>query len=145
MQCGDNNYIYVGRSGPHASQAIITPSDKRLKQSIAYDYAPYEALFRQLKPATYQYIHGSDDRHLGLIAQDVEKAIRQRGLKDGKLALLDKYQYSGFDGKKETRYGLRYEELISLCIHMIQKQQDEIDELKRKYGMKEEHSEVSYD
>ena len=64
-------------------------SDLRIKNSIDYDLASYEAFFLALKPSTFKYNKGTSGRkHFGFIAQDVEQAMLDTGLTSDQLAAL---------------------------------------------------------
>ena len=65
--------------------------------------------------------------HTGLIAQDVEQAVLDTGLTTHDFAALC-YNVDA-DGNK-SNYGIRYEELVSMCIYEIQKLKKQVEELK---------------
>lgn len=100
----------------YAASSEIVTSDREEKNTINYDLARYDALFDALKPCSYRYNNGKSGRtHTGLIAQDVEQAMADIG--------MESTEFAGFireQGEDRTRYALRYEELIPLCIRQIQ-------------------------
>lgn len=107
-------------------------SDLRIKNSIDYDLASYEAFFLALKPSTFKYNKGTSGRtHFGFIAQDVEQAMVDSGLTADQLAALvkDPVQQILEDGITDYRYSIRYGELIALNTHMIQKLYQMVEEL----------------
>ena len=63
--------------------------------------------------------------HTGLVAQDVEQALRDSGLTGQDFAAFVKTPRK--DGSAD--YGLRYEELITLCIRQIQRLQTRVRKL----------------
>ena len=107
-------------------------SDLRIKNSIDYDLASYEAFFLALKPSTFKYNKGTSGRkHFGFIAQDVEQAMLDTGLTSDQLAALVKDPVKEIlsDGITDYRYSIRYGELITLNTHMIQKLYQMVEEL----------------
>lgn len=108
----------------HASEAIDSSSDARIKNSISYNLDKYDNFFLALKPTRFKYNKGVSGRlHLGFIAQDVEDALLDSGLTSHDLAALVKAPVREVtdDGIDDFRYSLRYEEFIALNTHMIQK------------------------
>ena len=152
---GDDNNVYVGyyNNGTiirgsfcklgSASGATIT-SDRNLKKNIT-PLNDYELFFSKLKPVSFVYdITHHKRTHLGFISQDVEKALKESSLNNEKFAglCIDKISNCQiYDEDSDERillnkgikeiYSLRYEEFIALNTHMIQKQQTEIDSLKK--------------
>lgn len=108
---GYSNYRW---SVVYAATSAISTSDRREKRDICYDISQYDKLFDRLKPASYRLRDGTSGRtHTGLIAQDVEQALKDCGLTGRDLAAFVRAEDGG--------YGLRYEEFIALCIRQIQK------------------------
>ena len=102
----------------YAQTGTISTSDREKKKDISYDLAQYDALFDRLRPACYRMKDGTSGRiHTGLIAQDVEQALAACGLDGSAFAAFVRSPRE--DGGAD--YGLRYEELIALCIRQIQK------------------------
>lgn len=133
--------VYLGASG---STAIT--SDRNLKKDIFDLDDKYEMFFSLLRPITYKYNiedEPSHRDHVGFIAQEVEQAILDSDLTTeqfgGIVIETDVTIDADFetDSDKDTSkhydklYSLRYEEFIALNTHMIQKQQQEIDDLKK--------------
>lgn len=116
----------------YSSSATINTSDRNEKKYIRPLKKSVKDFVMALNPVSYQFKNGESGRtHYGLIAQDVEETMKKLGMTD-----LD---FAGFcKDKKENSddyiYGLRYEEFIAPLIKMIQLQQTEIEELKRKVG-----------
>ena len=121
------------------NDTIIT-SDKKVKKDIASMSVEQEQMFNLLKPVTFKFKNGSNDRiHYGFISQDVEDALHTLNLtgqdfagfckdlrvdKEGRPVLDENMQYI-YD------YALRYSEFIALNTYMIQKLQVENQELKQ--------------
>ena len=101
-------------------------SDKTKKNSINSQSSVYSQIFDKLKPAIFKYNHGTSDRiHTGLIAQEVEDAVISAGLETKDFAAIC---YDINENGEKVNYGIRYEELISLCIYEIQKLKAKIKE-----------------
>ena len=124
----------------YAFSSSIQTSDKRYKNNIEYieDDDVLSNVFDAFKPCTY-FMQGGDRKHIGLIAQDVLKAMQDNGMtiddlsfvcKDHEYVLKDEnvpdteenreYLYDE-DGKPLYVYGLKYTELHGLEIKEIQK------------------------
>lgn len=126
---GDNNYS-CGVSGArwsdvYSAGGVITSSDRNEKTQINYDMSRYDALFDALKPASFEYIHGTSGRtHTGFISQDIGEALEPAGLTSLDFAAYIKSPIEDEYGQvipDEYRYGIRYEELIALAIYRIKK------------------------
>ena len=110
----------------YAQTGTITTSDREKKTDISYALERYDALFEKLRPASYRLKSGTSGRtHTGLVAQDVEQALRECGLTGKDFAAFVKTQRE--DGGAD--YGLRYEELIALCIRQIQRLRERVRKL----------------
>ncbi len=106
-------------------------SDKNQKNSILSitDNINYEKLFDKLIPVSFKYNHNSSDRtHLGFIAQDLKDAIINAGLTTKDVAAY--CEYTDLNGN--VMCGIRYEELIALCVNEIQKLKNRIALLENK-------------
>lgn len=115
-----------GRKKIATNMAITQGSDKRLKKDIK-DLEDVKDFVMDLKPVEFKYEFASDkDKHLGFIAQDVEKSMNTYGLSSDKYGLTTE-----ITGTDNIQYkGLNYTEFIPICIKMIQEQQQEINALK---------------
>ena len=110
----------------YAQTGTITTSDREKKTDISYALERYDALFEKLRPASYRLKSGTSGRtHTGLVAQDVEQALRECGLTGQDFAAFVKTPRE--DGG--TDYGLRYEELIALCIRQVQMLRERVRKL----------------
>ena len=129
---GYNTYIegyqtnIWGRNKIATNIAITQGSDKRLKKDIK-DLEDVKDFVMDLKPVEFKYELADDKgKHLGFIAQDVEKSMDAYGLSPDKYGLTTE-----ITGTDNIQYkGLNYTEFIPICIKMIQEQQQEIDTLK---------------
>lgn len=108
--------------------AANNTSDARYKNTIkSLDNEEHmEELFNSLKPSAFYYNKGTEyvetQRHLGFIAQDIEKAITEAGI-EADMAL--------FDHINEDKLGVNKQELIALCVWQIQKLKARINELEK--------------
>lgn len=110
----------------YAQTGTITTSDREKKTDISYALERYDALFEKLRPASYRLKGGASGRtHTGLVAQDVEQALRECGLTGKDFAAFVKTPRE--DGGAD--YGLRYEELIALCIRQVQRLRERVRKL----------------
>lgn len=110
----------------YAATGTINTSDQNEKNSITYDLAQYDAFFDSLLPCSYMMNDGTSGRtHLGMISQDVEKALEETGLTS-----LD---FAGFIKTPKDEggyaYGLRYTEFIAMNIWQIQQLKARVAEL----------------
>lgn len=110
----------------YAATPTISTSDRSEKTDINYDISAYDAIFDALKPASFRYVNGTSGRtHTGFISQDIEAALESCGLTSTQFATFIKSPQD--DGG--YRYGLRYEELIALCVKQIQALKRRVTEL----------------
>ena len=87
---GGSASIYCANNGIHASEEISVDSDIRLKNDIRFDVEKYEDFFLGLQASTF-CLNGRNDnlRHIGFIAQEVEKTRISCGIDKNDLALLE--------------------------------------------------------
>lgn len=138
------------------SSGVAIESDRNLKENINNLDEKYEKFFYDLEPVSYKYILGSGKRtHLGFIAQDVERALKNSELTNEDFAGIcidvPKYcqeegdiypdNYLIKQGNVDKMYSLIYDEFIALNTLMIQKQKEEIDSLKEKVNLLEKEIE----
>ena len=117
----------------YATTPSISTSDRREKTDINYDVSAYDAIFDALKPASFKYKDGTSGRtHTGFISQDIEDALTPSGLTSTDFATFIKSPLEDKEGhiiEGEYRYGVRYEELIALCVAQIQALKKRVSEL----------------
>ena len=116
-----------------------TTSDKRLKCDFNEfeNWDDYYSFYMSLKPLTFKYNDDSrEETHMGMKAQDVESSIIENNLDNENLCLVKYHENKEMDDNRE--YTLAYQELISLNIKMIQKQEKEIQELKEIINQQQE-------
>ena len=131
----------VGTSGwlwgdVYATNGTIQTSDRQQKTDINYDLSKYDALFDALKPASFKRVDGTSGRtHTGFISQDVEESIYENNLDSLDFACFIKSPQMDDEGhiiEGKYNYGLRYEELIALCVKRIQDNDKKIAALEKK-------------
>lgn len=105
-------------------------SDRRYKYDFNefVNWTDYYNFYMSLKPQTFKYKNDKNEiTFIGLVAQDVKESIENNNLSDQNLCLV-KYSNDSDGGL----YTLAYQELIPLNIKMIQKHENDIQELKDK-------------
>ncbi len=126
--------VYMGSTSTpfntfYATNTTIHTSDRSCKKDIAPFTEAHEKAYMELEPITYKWtMEGHDRRHFGLIAQDVESVFSKYGITTEECGLI--CSDATEDGTK--KYALRYGELITLNVHMIQKLFARIEELERR-------------
>jgi len=127
----------------YAASGSIAGSDRNIKKDIAGLNAEEALRFiMDLNPVMYKYIDGTSDRyHQGFIAQDVKEAMQgdwglycevtqPAQIKTITNEASGEAKESVIIEESKTIASLRYEELISPMVKVIQSQQKEIDKLK---------------
>lgn len=110
----------------YCNGSIINSSDKNVKNSISSFDDRYEVLFDSLIPCIYKYNDGNSGRfHSGYIAQEVNTALEAAGMTrdDFAAVCIEK------EKTDDERWGLRYEEFVSLNTWQIQKLKKRVTEL----------------
>ncbi|MBU0765519.1 MAG: tail fiber domain-containing protein [Bacteroidetes bacterium] len=110
MGTASNRWTYI-----YAVNGTIQTSDRRQKKNIKdIEYGLPEIM--RLRPVSFNWKENDTGTRLGLIAQDVQKIIKE-------------VVVEGDDENKTL--GLNYEELVPVLIKAIQEQQAEIEQLKK--------------
>lgn len=131
LMSGGSAEFYCAGSSIHANREITVDSDRRFKNNILYNIDRYEDFFLKLNPASFLLNKQEDKkRHIGFIAQDVEAVRNECGLSEDELALLETFEREDENSELQIYYGIRYGEIIPVCVHMIQKLFKEIERLK---------------
>lgn len=111
-------------------------SDRNIKENIDVYKENIEQAYMEFQPVSYKFknfaITDKHDRiHYGLIAQDVEKILHKYNItnEEAGFLLIDPLDEPNEAGKL-FNYGLRYDEFISINMHMTQKAHHRIDSLK---------------
>lgn len=113
----------------------VPSSDKRLKDNIR-SLRDIKSVYMAMCPVEYTWKSGYITQHtglqFGLIAQDLEKILQDAGLSDSGLVLKEDAEEDekAIHGDSKT-WKIDKENLHAMHIQMIQKQQKEIEELKR--------------
>lgn len=110
--------------------STVHTSDYNAKNSIESQPEVYSQLFDKFNPVIFKYNNGTSGRyHMGLIAQDVEDSMVELGISSNDFAALC---YEEDENGNKSNYGLRYTELISMCIKEIQDLKARVEELENK-------------
>lgn len=122
-----NNTVQFSGTVKDKNGAPINTSDINAKNSVKMQPEIYSRLFDKLQPSIFKYNDGTSDRyHTGLIAQDIENAMIELGVDSKDFAALC---YEKDEDGNKYDYGIRYTELVSMCIHEIQKLKTRVAEL----------------
>lgn len=132
---GTTNYMW---SDVYVENDPIVTSDANVKKDVVHDLTGYESFFNALSPCTYKFIDGKSGRtHLGMISQDVEKALVDCNISDMDFAGFIKSPKKDEEGNivhGEYTYALRYGEFIPLLIWQVQKLKARVAELEETHG-----------
>ena len=92
----------------------------------------YDDFYYSLKPSEYQFVDGKRT-HFGLIANDMKEKMDKHNINSTEFAPFVEFDMHDNRGNKsgETRYGIRYSELIPHNMYQIQKLKARIDELEK--------------
>lgn len=106
----------------------ISTSDIKVKNTIEELDERYSVLFNLLKPRSYKFNEGKSNRkHTGFIVQEVLEAMEEARIPNDEYGLCVAF---GDKENPETIWGLRYEEIIALCVKEIQSLRKEVKQLK---------------
>ena len=120
--------------------SINSSSDRRVKHNIDYDiYDEFEDLIYNLKPTSFIYDYDKKNiKQYGFIAQDVRDYLLENnkdifgGISIDKNEDCDEDMEIGLDTDEEyVTYGMGYSQFIAPLVAVVQKQRQEIDELKQ--------------
>lgn len=112
-----NDYIY-------ASKTIHQASDERKKNVYEYDER-YDDLLEMLEPIIYEWKDHPTKKHVGLGARRTAELMQEIGIEDGGFVGID------IDDTGEEVYSVDYQELTAMLLHTVQKQQNELDAMKK--------------
>lgn len=104
----------------YSSVGCDTSSDIRLKNSIRGYDTRYEEMYMDMQPVTFVLNAVPGQRQGGLIAQWTKDAMTKHGIADSEFGA---YNYH----PEDDTYGIIYEQLTSLNMHMIQKTIKRVD------------------
>ena len=121
------NDYYLSGNWYLNNSSIATTSWRGAKDEIETLPSKYEVLFDNLKPVRFKYIHGDSGRyHTGFILDELKDAIDAAGLDTNEVGAYCVNDSSTGEG------GIRYEELIAICVKKIKTLENEINILKNK-------------
>lgn len=104
----------------YSSVGCDTSSDIRLKNSIRGYDTRYEEMYMDMQPVTFELNAVPGQRQGGLIAQWTKDAMTKHGITDSEFGA---YNYH----PEDDTYGIIYEQLTSLNMHMVQKTIKRVD------------------
>lgn len=108
----------------------ISTSDIKVKNTIEELDERYSVLFSNLQPRSFKYNEGKSGRtHTGFVVQEVLEAMKKANISDDEYGLCCAF---GDKDDPETIWGLRYEEIIALCVKEIQRLNKRVEELEGK-------------
>ncbi len=112
-----------------STSAIVVSSDRNKKKDIEVLDDRYSTFFNNLNPVRFKYRDGKSSRyHTGFIAQEVIEALKESDLSEQELAAI----CTMHNKDETTELGIRYEELIALCVNEIQRLNKRVKELEDK-------------
>ena len=112
--------------GEMGSSVPVT-SDENKKRDIESQPEVYSRIFDRLRPVIFRYKNGTSDRlHTGFIAQEVEAAALAEGVDTKDFAAIC---YEVDENGNKSNYGVRYEEIVSMCVREIQRLKERIKAL----------------
>jgi len=128
----------------YAGNGTIQTSDRDQKKEIDYNIDQYANELLKLKPCSFKFIDGTSDRpHTGLIAQDLEGTMFEssgafiKSKKTKSITTEDGIEKE-IEIENEHNYGLRYIELISPMIRLLQKQEEQIQKQEEQITQQQE-------
>lgn len=119
----DNSYdlgsVGVKWRDVYCTRNAFNGSDRRQKTNIIDTLLGLNFIMN-LRPVQYNWIKEDDGKHQGIIAQELEKVITDKGI-----------EFAGLRYDKKTdSYALSYTEFIGPLIKAVQQQQKQIESLK---------------
>lgn len=130
--------IYLGASWSvwhtvYSKNGVTTTSDEREKNIIGKISEKYLQFFMDLDPILYTW---KDDEkqniHFGLGAQTTEKKALKHNISNKEIAAIEHDEWDAPNSKGlMDKYSLNYLELLTLAIPIIQKHEQEINDLKQ--------------
>lgn len=149
----NSSSIYCGTSpnpfaGGYSTGGWKTTSDRRKKKDFRklLEDDRFERFFELLQPMEYRLIENDEKMHIGLVAQDVEQAMKDCDISENEFYGLEHAVFSEKDfesneewekfleqnGGANDMYTLCYQEFIALNTAMIQKLQSRCNDFERR-------------
>ena len=123
---GSSSFKWKNLWAVNVNGQTTTPSDGNNKHDINDVDEVYSVLFDDLKPKTFKYNDGTSGRtHIGLIAGELKESLDKLNITTQDFAAYCSWETE--EGGEEC--GIRYGELIPLCILEIQKLKSQIKAL----------------
>lgn len=134
MNAGSTGFTLWGPFNNH--------SDKNWKKDIKELDEKYLAAFYSLNPVEFKYnnlYQDTDNKiHFGFIAQEVEQALKDNGIKPDKTSIFRRGYSKDRNKQLVSTCFLSYQEFTALNTMAIQSQKKEIDELKNEIELLKE-------
>ena len=118
---------------------VIQTSDRRLKKNInILDVAQCIAFIKSLEPVKFEFTDENDDKiHAGFVAQDVAEAQEELGVSFAEERDIPKNdpdipQPLANSDALQTEWTINYSSIIAPLVSVVQSQQTEIEQLKKK-------------
>ncbi len=115
-----SNKVRIGDSTVTVIEGQVpwtNPSDRRLKENIAYTSRLGLTFIRRLQTVSYNFIADKDKtRYDGFIAQDIEAIMQDL-----------KVPFSGLKKAEDGRYSLAYSDFVIPLVNAIKEQQEQIE------------------
>lgn len=124
----------------YTTKTVDVSSDKRTKHDVNYDiYSEFEDLIYNLKPTSFIYNYDNENiKQYGFIAQDVRDYLINNNKEIFGGISINKNDDCNEDidigletDEKYVTYGMGYSQFIAPLVAVVQKQKQEIDELKQ--------------
>ena len=127
---------YNGNDGTTITKnGTISASDKNVKNSIDVFSDKYDILFDNLIPRIYRYNNDTENQlHSGYVAQEVDNAVVIAGLMREDFAAI----CVEYEGTSKEKWGLMYDEFISLNTWQIQKLKQRVAKIEKQLSVLEE-------
>lgn len=113
--------VSVTCSGAVTANYVGSTSDERLKNVLAWDER-YDRLIDQIEPIRFTFKDDNQKEHIGVSAQKVLSLLDDLGITDSGIV----------EGSEDTFYSVAYNELTTLLIRKVKKQQSEIKSLQER-------------
>lgn len=108
-------------TGAVTANYVGSTSDERLKNVLAWDER-YDRLIDQIEPIRFTFKDDSEKAHIGVSAQKVLSLLDDLGIADCGIV----------EGSEDAFYSVAYNELTTLLIRKVKKQQSEIKSLQER-------------
>lgn len=132
---GDGEITFTHQNGSvklNIQGTIEQLSDKRAKENVSdISYSESLNFIRNLRPRRFNFVNDEGNEQYGFIAQEIEKNQKIKGIVSTKEGTLP-------NGKRVSDMkSVKYEQIIPFLVKAVQKQDQQINEMKNKLKEKE--------